>query len=281
MKPSKTSKKPLVSVILPVYNGLPYLEKAIQSVLKQSFANFELLILDDASTDDSWQLMKKYAAKDKRIKIFQNKKNLGIGKSLNLLIKKSSTQFLARMDADDIMVSKRLSRQVNYLQKHTDVVVLGSWMKEIDKKGRIIGLRKVPLKHKDIYQMMYYAMGMQHPTLVFNTKLIPVDFPWYQEHGLVEDLDMLFRLLKHGRFANLPSFLMFYRLHTDNLSLREPKKTFIAAQKIRKKAVQEYGYQPGLKAKLLHLFSQLFVLLTPEKFILKLYSLFRFLTRAK
>lgn len=275
MKSSKANKKPLVSVILPVYNGLPYLEKAIQSILNQTFSNFELLILDDASTDNSWELIKKYAAKDKRIRAFQNKKNLGIGKALNLLIKKTSAQFLARMDADDLMLEKRLEKQINYLQKHPDIVVLGSFMKEIDKKDRVMGKRIMPVKHKDIYNMMYYAMGIQNPTVVFNRKLIPQNFSWYQEAGLIEDLDMFFRLFKYGRFANLPEFLMLYRIHGENLSLKKVKKTFKAAQKIREKAIREYSYQPALKARFLHLIESVLIGLTPEKYVLKLYSVFR------
>lgn len=275
MKSSKTSKKPLVSVILPAYNGLPYLEKAIHSVLKQTFTRFELLILDDASTDNSWELIKKYATKDKRIRIFRNKKNLGIGKALNLLIEKTSAQFLARMDADDVMSEKRLEKQINYLRKHPEIVVLGSFMKEIDKKGKVIGKRMMPVGHNDIYQMMYYATGIQNPTVIFNRKLIPQNFSWYQEAGLIEDLDMFFRLFKYGRFANLPEFLMFYRIHGENLSLKKVKKTFKAAQKIRKKAIREYGYKPNTKARLLHFIESLLISLTPAKYVLKLYSVFR------
>lgn len=265
----------LVSVIMPVYNGLPYLKKALESVLNQSYSKLEFIIYDDASKDNSWQIIKKFQTKDKRIRLFQNKKNLGLGITLNKAIKKAKGEYVARMDADDIMVSERLEKQVKFLEKNPQIVVVGSWMKEINEKGEIIGKRKLPVEHKQIYQMMYYLMGLQHPSAMFNLNLIPANFKWYQEKKYIEDLDMFFRLLKYGQFANLSQYLMFYRIHAKNISLKNLKKTFMRARKVRNKAIRQYNYHPNLKAKFLHFFTGLLVWVLPEKYLLNIYSLFR------
>lgn len=264
-----------ISVIMPVYNGFPFLEKAIKSVLNQTYKNFEFIIYDDASRDASWELIKKYQAKDARIKAFRNPKNLGVGQTLNLSLRQAQGVYVARMDADDIMQTHRLEKQVDFLNHNPQVVVAGSWLKEINKMGEIIGKRQLPTKHKDIYRMMFYAMGVQHPTLMFNTGLIPKDFNWYQESGYIEDLDMLFRLFRYGKFINLPEYLMFYRVHKENLSLKYPKKTFKEALRIRKKAVIFYGYKASFRAKILLTLSCITVFLLPEKWINRFYSYFR------
>lgn len=272
----KPKNQPLVSVLMPVYNAMPYLKEAIASVLAQTYKNFELVIVDDGSTDGSWQLIKKYKNQDKRIKAFRNRNKLGVSTALNKGINKSCGRYIARMDADDVMVSQRLEKQVKFLQKHKNVVALGSWTKEINEQGKTIGKRILPIKHPQICEMMYYLMGLQHPSVIFNRKLIPADFEWYKESvKKAVDLDLLFRLLKYGKFGNLPEYLMFYRIHKNNMSLKKAKKIFFQAQKIRKKAVRNYGYQPTLKAKIWHFIENIIISIVPERYILSLYSAFR------
>lgn len=275
MKQLEFKDKNLVSVIMPVYNAGIFLEEAIESVLVQSYKDFEFIIIDDRSTDNSWQIIKKYKTTGKKIRAFRNKKNLGLGTTLNKAIKKAKGVYIARMDADDIMAPNRLEKQIGFLQRNHGVVAVGSFMKEIDEKGEVIGKRRLPTGHKQIYEMMYYLMGLQHPSIMFNRKLIPADFVWYKEKNFVEDLDMLFRLLPYGKFANIPEYLMFYRIHKSNLSLKRAKKIFLRAEKIRERAVRLYGYRPTFKGRVLHFIENIVVSFIPEKYILTLYSLLR------
>lgn len=263
-----------VSIILPVYNGEAFLEKALESILAQTYKNFELIVVDDGSTDRTKNILQKF--KDKRIKLFYNRKRLGIGATLNKAISKASGIYLARADADDIMSPKRIETELRFLKNNSKVVAVGSWTKIIDSNGKIIGERKMPLDHKKITEMMFYAMGMQNPTVMFNRKLIPTNFHWCRTSIVIDDdLDLLFRLLPFGKFANIPKFLVNYRIHENNISLRNPKATFWEAQEIRKMAVKKYRYKPTFMAKILNSMEIILMMVAPNKVILPIYNLFR------
>lgn len=266
--------KDLISVVMPVYNAERFLSQAIKSVLSQTYKNFEYIIVDDCSTDNSYQICLKFKKKDSRIKLFKNVKNMGVGFTLNQAISKSKGQYLARMDADDMMAPKRLTKQLSFLGVNTKVVCLGSWMKEIDEDNNIIGKRITPLLSEQIYETMFFAMGIQNPTLMINRKLVPKKFSWCKIDGILDDLDLLFRLLNYGKFANLNDYLMLYRIHNNNLSLSNIKKTFREAQIIRRKAVTQYEYKPTLKARVIFLAQSVIITITPEKYLYPLYKLF-------
>ena len=110
------SENPNISVIMSCFNSEKHVKSSVESILKQTYEDFEFLIIDDCSTDDTFNILKKYEAKDKRVKVFKNSKNLGLTKSLNILIKKSKGLFIARQDADDISKSDRLEYQIKFLQ---------------------------------------------------------------------------------------------------------------------------------------------------------------------
>src|SRR3989344_7971206 len=165
-KKSMNKKLPLVSIVMPVYNAGDFLVEAVKSILNQTYKNFEFIIVDDASTDSSYSILKQYARKDKRIKLFNNTKNKGISISVKLAISKAKGEFIARMDADDISFPQRLEKQVEYLQKHLQTVAIGTQCLLIDKNGEIIGEKKFPQEFKDIYKYIYQFVPVQQPTLM-------------------------------------------------------------------------------------------------------------------
>src|SRR3989338_5597380 len=130
-------RDPKICVIMSVYNGLPYLKEAVKSILNQTYKNFEFIIVDDASRDKTWQFLK--SLKDKRVKLIQNKKNLGLAASLNIAIRLAQGDFIARMDADDISLSNRFEEQIKYLTKHQEIDLCGTWVPLIDDTGKIVG----------------------------------------------------------------------------------------------------------------------------------------------
>jgi len=269
---------PLISVIMPVHNGEIFVENAIKSVLGQTYNNFEFIIVDDGSIDQTLSILNKMAQSDQRIKLIKNEKSYGIGYSLNRAIKKSQGLYIARMDADDIMAPSRLEEEINFLINNPKVVVVGSYMKEIDENQTIIGQRLVPLNHKEIYHMMYFSMAIQNPTSMINKALIPKNFGWNEPEGIkygCDDLDLLFKLLQFGEFGNISKFLMFYRIHKSNLSLSNIKKTFREAKQIRIRAIKNYHYHPTFKGKLMMLIQSIFVFLLPSKYLYLTYKLFK------
>lgn len=266
--------KPFVSVFIPVYNSEKFLSQAIESVLSQTYNNFELIIIDDGSTDKSYQISKKYLKLDSRIRLFKNDKNMGVGFTFNRAIGESKGNFIARMDSDDVMVCNRLEKQIDFMKKNRDIVCLGSWMKEINEKNEIIGERITPLFHRQIYEKMFYEMAIQNPSLMINKNLVPENFEWCKTDGILDDLDLLFKLLQFGKFANINDYLMLYRIHDNNLSLKNIEKTFNEALLIRKKAVTSCGYTPTIKAKIISLVEQLAIKYLPKQSHYALYKIF-------
>lgn len=278
----KNQKQPLVSIVMPVYNAGLFLREALESVLGQTYQIFELICVDDGSTDNSLSILRQYAALDKRIKVYRNRKNKGVSETANLAISKIRGEYLARMDADDVMLPNRLEKQVFYLQKYSEVVALGGQCQLINEKGEVIGRKKFPCTNEEIYRMMYQAMPIQQPTIMVNLKLLPENFRWYQKRtNTAEEVDLLFRLFNFGKCANLADFVHKYRIHSHNLSLKQPKKTFLVTYETRKKAVKRYGYQPTLEAQIINFAQYLIISLLPGRAIYPLFAFWRGLVPIK
>src|SRR3989344_1456117 len=155
--------KPKISVIMSVYNGMPYLEQAAESVLNQTYKNFEFIIVDDASTDDTLKYLK--LLKDRRIKLIRNKKNLGLAASLNIALRQAKGDYIARMDADDISYPERLDIQLKFLTKNKSIDLCGSWVTLINDEGEKIGAnRKNPRDDKMIKKLLGIRPTIIHPT---------------------------------------------------------------------------------------------------------------------
>lgn len=267
-------KKNLISIILPVYNASPFLNDCLNSIKNQSYTNWEVIAVDDGSTDNSLQILDSYAKQDPRIKIIRQKKHKGIAHALNLGIQKSKGQFLARMDADDLMHKNRLKLQIAHLLDNKDVIVVGGQCDLIDQQNKSIGEKNFPLTHKEIVKLMFLRAPLQHPAIMINKEKLPANFVWYFTNKIpAEDLDLYFRLLPYGKLANLPQTVIRYRQHSNSLSLKQPKKTFVTAQKIRWHYLLTTSYNPGLFTIALNLaISPIFSLL-PSSMVYPLYSL--------
>lgn len=265
---------PLVSIVMPVYNAEDFLGEAIESVFGQTYSNWELIAIDDGSTDNSLNILRDFHLKDKRVRVLVNESNRGVAETLNRGIRAAKGIYIARMDADDLMKPLRLERQIHFMKKHPSYVAVGTWMEVIDPISRVKRLRKLPSKHQQIYDMMYYAMGLQHPSVMFNRTLIPSNFDWYRRVKYAEDLDMFLRLVHYGKLANIPQYLYQYRVMKTNESLKNIKATFNAALKVRKRAVLQYGYTPTLEGKIKQSLSKMLMLL-PQPLIMKVYDIWR------
>jgi len=267
-------KKPVVSVYMPVFNAATYLPEAIESILSQSFTQFEFIIIDDASTDKSWKVIQKYARLDKRIRAFRNKLNLGVSLSSNIAISMARGKFLARMDADDISSLDRLEKQVKFFSQNQQSILLGGQCAIINESNQIIGFKSFPLSpHKVLIDMLFWAVPVQQGFMMINLKKLPKNFSWYQANqSSAEEIDLFFKLGKYGEFANLPENLYFYRQLPNSLSHRNPKSTFFLTLQSRFIALKN-GYRPSLLAIIINLAQIIAVLVLPNRFI---YSLWYF-----
>ncbi len=278
----KTTKQPLVSVIMPVYNAGRFVEKAVESILAQTYKNIELIIVDDFSTDNTYSLLSSLAKKDRRIKLFRNEKNLGVSNTVKLTIDKATGEFLARMDADDVAFANRIYKQVDYLTAHTDVVAVGGQCQVIDEKGKVIGTKTFPTDFKSIYRYIFEFVPLQQPTLMIAVKRLPHDFMFYRDGmNTAEEIELIFKLFQYGKVENSPDILLKYRIHTTNTSFKNVKKTFFLTLISRVRAVLLFGYKPTLRGIIVTIMETVLVFLLPKSAILKLYSRVRHLSTRK
>ena len=211
-------KSKLLTVLMSVYNGEFYLEEAIESILRQTFTNFDFLIIDDASTDKSSAILEEFAKQDSRIKILTNKQNYGLAYSLARGVEAAETPWIARIDADDLAIRDRLAKQMNYIEEHSEIDILGSYALNINDDGEILGTRKVPIDHENICRLIW-TNPLIHPTVLFRRSAILQIGSYYckTRQRIPEDYQLWFRACAAGlQFANLPEPLIYYRFSEKN-----------------------------------------------------------------
>ena len=208
------SQSPVITIILPVYNGAETLERAVDSILNQTYQNWLLIIIDDGSTDNSLQIPHKY--NDSRINVISDKLHLGIAKRLNQAIEMCHSKYIARMDADDVAYPERLEKQIAFLQANTDIDLVGTSVRLIDKKGKPIGKRIFPKYHSQIIAYPWLnTILITHPTWCGRAEWFR---KWqYQNFKNTEDQELLFRSCHQSRFANLEEVLLDYQYNTYSL----------------------------------------------------------------
>jgi glycosyltransferase involved in cell wall biosynthesis len=207
---------PLISVLMPAYNVRRYVGEAIDSVLSQTLPDFELLIIDDGSTDDTPHILAGYAGRDERIQIL-TRQNGGIAAALNAGLAHARGTFIARMDADDVCLPERFEKQVAYLNAHPQCVLVGSRVLLIDPDGEpLYQMDSVELEHEKIDQLLLQAQwSIVHPSIMMRAQAVR-QIGGYNDLAPVEDHDLFLRLAEVGRLVNLPEVLLKYRKHPQN-----------------------------------------------------------------
>lgn len=217
---------PRVSVILPVYNAAAYLKEAIDSVLAQTFTDFELIIINDGSTDGSEQIIKGYS--DRRIKYFKNEENRGLIFTLNNAIDKAEGSFIARMDADDICLPERLEEQVKWLQNRPATDIVASFSDEMDETGKKIGYFEKDRKTataKQIRNKMPVYNCLTHPTVMGRAQIFK-QYKYSFTQPNIEDYDLWLRLLADGKvIEKVPKVLLLYRVHQSSVTQTKLRRT--------------------------------------------------------
>lgn len=207
---------PIVSIIMPVYNAGQYLTDSIQSILSQTFKDFEFIIIDDGSTDKSIDVIQSF--QDKRILLMLNEKNLGITATLNKGLSVAKGKFICRMDADDIAVNTRLERQINFLQNHPSISIIGSRATLIDEKGNIIGEETVPQNPKEINRIKFIHNPFIHATVIFRKILVDKYGMYDSRRKHNEDYDLWLRYTKNEQGFNLDDKLILRRIHKRSIT---------------------------------------------------------------
>ncbi len=237
-----------VSVIMPVYNGEKYLRRAIKSILNQSFADFEFLIIDDASTDKSRDIIQSY--KDPRIRFIRNNTNLKIVLTLNKALDLAQGEYIARMDCDDISLADRLAKQVAFMDSHPEIGVCGTWVKIFK-----YGVRKVwryPTEPGIIKSLLLFQCPLAHPTVMLRKKILNKKLYYNPLYIYAEDYEFWTRLSKYTSIANIGEVLLEYRRHPNQVSLRHEEEQMATSDLIRKTQLLQLGIQPNDEELKLH-----------------------------
>lgn len=202
---------PLVSVIMPVYNGERYLREAMESILNQTFTDFEFIIVNDGSTDGTAAILKCYQQKDKRVHVC-HQENRGIVSSLNRGCRLAKGKYIARMDADDVSLVTRFAKQVEYMEAHPEVGVLGTWIEYIDKNGAPHGVWHMPTSPAVIGWSLLFGTCLAHPSVMMRQDIIKQIGFYHPEALHVEDYDLWARASVVTQIANLPEDLLKRRV---------------------------------------------------------------------
>jgi glycosyltransferase involved in cell wall biosynthesis len=210
---------PLISVVMPVYNALPFLNESIKSILEQTFSNFEFVILDDASTDGSVELLREWASRDQRIHLYESDTWLGLSGSSNAVVAKARAPIVARMDADDIAHPDRLRRQWDVLEGQPDIALVGTLCNGIDASGREV-------RPRDRWRLVRRSryIPFPHGSAMFRREVFDQVGGYDEAAAGGEDQDLFLRMAACGRVVTLPDVLYSYRYHSNNATLFNGKR---------------------------------------------------------
>ncbi|MGA1868152.1 MAG: glycosyltransferase [bacterium] len=213
-------EKPEVTVLMPVYNGARFLYEAIESILNQSFEDFDFLIINDASTDRSADIINSY--RDPRIRVIHNHTNLKIAATLNKGIKLAFGEYIARMDCDDISLPQRLEKQFNFMENNPEIDILGTNLIRIDEDGHVFDKQPqlYPTSPGIIRWMIFFRCCIQHPTVMMRKRIFQELGGYNPDIFHVEDYDLWLRASFTCKMANLPDKLIMYRIHNENISVK-------------------------------------------------------------
>jgi glycosyltransferase involved in cell wall biosynthesis len=204
---------PTVTVLLAVFNGQTYLSSAVDSVLSQTFRDFELLVIDDGSTDQTLPILREFEKADPRVRLI-TRPNKGLTNTLNEGLGLARGKYLARMDADDLCLPTRFEKQVAYLDAHPDCVLVGSRVLLIDPDGMPLKEMAAEATHEQIDAAhLNRGWPVVHPAVMMRLDAIQKAGNYRDEFNTLEDLDLFLRLGEIGKLANLPEVLLHYRQH--------------------------------------------------------------------
>lgn len=232
---SQTNAVPTLSVVMTVYNGAQFITEAVRSVIDQTFRDFEFIIVDDGSTDETGIILN--SLRDDRIILLRNEKSVGQTSALNSAIRRARGRYIARLDADDICKLNRFKCQVEFMERHPDVVIVGSSAMRVAPNGRHLGIWRVPMSDFDIRFTSLLTPPFIHPTVMFRREAIMTVGGYNEDLAMAQDYELWTRLLQHGHGRNLKACLLYYRQH-DKAGTHRRRATQLKLHEVGMRAAQ-------------------------------------------
>lgn len=228
----------LVTVLMAVYNGEAYVAQAVESVLAQTFADFELIIVNDGSTDGTQQMLDRYH--DSRMRVVANDQNLGLTRSLNKGIRLARGKYIARQDADDVSLPERLAHQVAYLENHSQVGLVGCASRWIDGQGRFLRTMEPPTEPEQVGALLLATIPFLHGTFMIRRESLQDIGGGYNERlPVAQYCELLLRLAERWDLANLPEVLYMHRRHDKSVTASRAEEQQKCLQQARVAAVRQ------------------------------------------
>lgn len=241
-------KTPRISVVMPAYNSEKYIGEAIESILNQTFTDFEFIIINDGSMDDTAKIVSQYANKDKRIKFINNKDNRGIVSVLNQGLDLAKGEYIARMDSDDISLSTRFERQIQYMESHPECGVLGTWFKCFGKSDKIIRNHEC-VKICNIVKVQHVG----HPTVMLKRAVVDkYKFHYDEKYKYAEDFELWSRMVFVTEIHNLPEVLLKYRWHGNNISIEHAHRQQELTRQVQQNVLNKLTDDNAIQQMILH-----------------------------
>jgi glycosyltransferase involved in cell wall biosynthesis len=233
---------PRVSVIMPVYNSEQYLEEAVESILSQTFRDFEFVIVDDGSLDSTPLLLANYAARDPRIVTHRFASNQGLSSTLNFGIHQARGEYIARMDADDISLPERLEEQLRFMEAHHEVGVCSTGAEFIGERQSTKWLNYS--SHDAIHARMLFVNAIAHPTVMLRASVLRANELEYDPNvRYAQDYELWSRMITKTRFANLPHILLKYRVHPASISAKHSVEQLRMFDRIYRQLLAPFGIE--------------------------------------
>lgn len=235
-----------ISAVMSVFNNEKYVQESIESVLNQTFKDFEFIIVNDGCTDQTGEILKKYE-QNSQIKIIENKKNIGLTKSLNKALKVAMGKYIARQDADDISLPERFKKQVEFLENNPEIKILGTFAYGINDTGEILREDTAPISSAVIKKNLIKNNSFIHPSVMIRKDILNKVGPYNEKFETTQDYELWFRILKVAKGANLPLFLIKKRYTLKMASLQKEKiqlknTLFLQNQAIKKGEYSKFHY---------------------------------------
>lgn len=238
----KSSQLPRVTVLMAVYNGEKYLRDAMESVLKQSYRDFEFLIINDASKDKTVSIIE--SCGDSRIRLVHNESNLGLAVTLNRGLDMIKTEFVARMDCDDVCHPQRFEWQVGFMDDHPECGMSGTWLRTFELRGQQ-GISRYPETPDDVRVNQFFSSPVAHPTLIMRKAMLDRHGLCYNPHfSRTEDFDLCTRAGNFFEIRNLPRIAFFYRRHLQCVTIRYEEDMRAQVKEIVMRQLRELGLTP-------------------------------------
>ena len=267
-----TPAPPLVSVIMPVYNGERYLAEAVMSILTQSHKNIELIIVNDGSTDGTSALLQQLAATDERISVISNPKPLGHAgeAAFNTGSRVAAGTYIAKLDADDIAIPDRIAIQAAYLEANPAIFLVGSYLELINENGVKIGVRDYPTTPEGIFGEFYYRSCIGNPSIMFRNHVLDGGIYLLKNEVFTDDYYSFFMLMNKGyKFANIPKYLTKYRVHDANTVFTDIRKKWAINVAVKNSFITDFGYKAPLIHRIKIKLITLVINTIPEQLLLK------------